>query len=109
MTDALAKDEFTDFETPLYFFDFVNNIDSLLYMLMAVSFMKTLVFWRPETFRIVTDMLGKFFSRVTLYTIIVSQTMGTLGTFLLSNSLAPYIYGFNDLRKNTIRASVLGS
>ena len=35
--------------------------------------------------------------------------MGTIGTFLLSNALAPFSYGFNGVRFNTIRASVIGS
>ena len=43
--EALQKDEFVEFKTPLYLFDIINNIDSFLYILMAVSFMKTLVFW----------------------------------------------------------------
>ena len=54
-------------------------------------------------------MLGKFFSRTTFYTIFVSQSMGTVGTFLLVTTLSPFLYGFNSVRTNTIRASVIGS
>ena len=82
VTAALLKDEFIDFKTPLMLFDLVNNIDSFTYILMAVSFIKTLVFWKPDEFRIVTDMLGKFFSLTTLYTMIVSRSMATLGTIM---------------------------
>ena len=45
MKSALEKDEWIEFYRPLLLFDVVNNIDSFLYMLMAVSFIKTLVFW----------------------------------------------------------------
>ena len=106
---ALEKDEFVDFENPMTFFMIVSYVDSFLYVLMAVSFIKTLVFWKPDKFRIVIDMLGKFFGSTTFYTVLMSQTLSTVGTYLLANALAAFNYGFYDMRSNTIRATVIGS
>ena len=100
----MEKDEFINFENPQLFFTTMNFFDSFAYILMAVSIMKTLVFWMPDKFRIVTDMLGRFFSSVTFFTVLMSQTLGTVGTFLLANALAAFNYGFFDMRSNTIRA-----
>ena len=93
-----AKDDFIDMSASLDFFDIVNSIDSFLYMLMALSFMKTFVFWIPSIFKIFTDLLGTFFNAQTGYTFIIIISIGTGGTFMLANALGPFVNGMFDMR-----------
>ena len=104
-----AKDDFIDMSASLDFFDIVNSIDSFLYMLMALSFMKTFVFWIPSIFKIFTDLLGTFFNAQTGYTFIIIISIGTGGTFMLANALGPFVNGMFDMRQLTIRSVVMAS
>ena len=104
---ALEQDKFVDWGRPLYLLDIMNNIDAGIYLLIAISFMKTLVFWLPHTFKIVTDLLGEYFNKATLYLWLVIIIVGTLGTSLLLLSLGPFIFGFQSVNSMTIRSSIL--
>jgi len=63
MDSMSEKDEFADVETPLLLFDLLNSFESLLYLLMAISQIKTLVFWLPDTFRIVVELFAFLLNR----------------------------------------------
>ena len=106
---AYETDGFVDFSISLNFFDIVNSFDSFLYLLMALSFMKTFVFWIPSVFKIFTDLLGTFFNAQTGYTFIVIISLGTGGTFMLANALGPFVNGMFDMRQLTIRSMVMAS
>lgn len=42
------KDGFANIDTPLLLFVLLNSFEALLYILMATSQIKTLVFWLPN-------------------------------------------------------------
>ena len=47
--DAIKnKDGFANIDTPLLLFVLLNSFEALLYILMATSQIKTLVFWLPN-------------------------------------------------------------
>lgn len=85
----------------------MNNIDSGVYLLIAISFMKTLVFWLPYTFKIFTDLLAEYFNKQTVCILMMMSLISTLGTTLLNISLGPFVFGFQDIRSMSFRSNIL--
>ena len=107
LDSALNEDKFADFSTALFFFDSLNNIEAFQFLLIAISFVKTLVVWLPATFKLVSDLLGRFFNRQSLVILLLAVGMATVGTALLGAALGPFVLGFQDVRSMTTRAAIL--
>ena len=104
---ALNEDKYADFSTALFFFDSLNNIEAFQFLLIAISFVKTLVVWLPATFKLVSDLLGRFFNRQSLVILLLAVAFATVGTALLGAALGPFVRGFQDVRSMTTRAVIL--
>lgn len=106
LDEAIARDGYYNFGHAAFLFDIVNNIDSYIYLLMALSFVKTLVFWLPQIFKIFVDLLGQFFNIQTLLILLVSTTLVTLGKELASATLSPFIHRMGEFEYGNIRAAL---
>lgn len=104
LTEAIERDDYYNFGHAAFLFDLVNNIDSYIYLLMALSFVKTLVFWLPQVFKIFTDLLGQFFNRQTFLILLVSATLVTLGNELVGATLSPFIHRMGEFEYSNIRS-----
>ena len=105
----MAKDDFYDFAKPLLIFDIINNIDAMIYFLIAASFIKTFVFWLPSTFRVYIELLNQFMSRQTLFILMTVYFIALMGNELLGAALLPYIKSFSSYSYRGVRSNVLTS
>lgn len=107
MKELEDDDAFVELSTILLLFDLLNAFQSLLYILMAVSEIKTLVFWLPGTFRIVVDLFGYLISCQTALIMICAMILSTLGNTFLSVTLGPYFLNFYRSDFLGVRSSVV--
>ena len=104
---AVKTDDFYNFATALNLFDAINLFDSAVYILMALSVMKTLVFWQPDTFKVFIELLGNMLSRQTTMMIAAVVLLSIMANFFVSLAIGPNFYKFESTLFVSIRSACL--
>ena len=107
LEQAQQTDDFYKFGMALDIFDAINLFDAAIYVLMALSVMKTLVFWQPDTFKVFIELLGSLLSRQTTMMVLAVVLMSLMTNFFISLAIGTNFYGFSSTLFVSIRSACL--